>query len=250
VRPEYTAPPPQASPDQRKTEPLGRAVGNEPPGPGPQIEHPTVPPVEPPEATFVSQLQDISISNEPASRFSATTCATTAADNSIADLSQVSVDSDVIPIPSIPQSPVVSRRPLPSAEATVKSTTRKPIRLSGTTADLETSKALPQSPPELNAQSRIDALKARQDDLSRQKTNLNTIIYELTQVIQPSSIAYDMATRDEVKKRVARLNSELDEVRKEEHDVGLKLVRAWKKRDEQDVYGGSSSLWVRRVTTE
>ena len=250
VRPEHTAPAPQAIHDQRKIEPLGRAVENEPSGQGPQIEHPTVPPVEPPEDIFVSQLQDISISNEPASRFSATTYATTAADNSIADLSRVSVDSDVTPMPSMSQSPMVSRRPLPSAEAAIKSTTRKPIRLSGTAADLETSKALPQSPPELNAQSRIEALKARQDDLSRRKRNLNILIYELTQVIQPSSIAYDMATRDEVKKRVASLNNELDEVRKEEHEVGLKLVRAWKKRDEQDVYGGSSSLWVRRVTTE
>lgn len=259
VRPESTAaqaytPSPQVIPDQRTTEPLSEAVESETPNQGFQIEHPytlydtTATPIEPREASFVSQLQDIGISNEPASRFSATTYATTAADISIADLSQVSVDSDATPVPSI--STIVSRRSLPSAEAAIKSTTRKPIRLSGTASDMETSKALPQSPPELNAQSRIDALKARRDDLARRKTNLTTIIYELTQVIQPSSIEYDMATRDENKKMVAKLNNELDEVRKEEHEVGLKLVRAWKKCDERDAYGGSSSLWVRRVTTE
>ena len=68
-------------------------------------------------------------------------------------------------------------------------------------------------------------------------------------VIQPSSIAYDMASRAEVKKTVKSLEAEMADISKEEHDVGLKLHRAWKKRDEENAWGGGGGLWVRRVTT-
>lgn len=92
-------------------------------------------------------------------------------------------------------------------------------------------------------------LEARRDNLARRRANINTIIHELTQVIQPSSIAYDMAARDEVKKTVASLNNELADIRREEHEIGMKLFRLWKKRDEKNLYGGDSGLWVKRVTS-
>jgi hypothetical protein len=92
-------------------------------------------------------------------------------------------------------------------------------------------------------------LEARKDSLARRRANIDTIIHELTQVIQPSSIAYDMAAREEVKKTVASLNNELAEIKREEHEIGVKLLRAWKKRDEQESYGGSTSIWVKRVTS-
>lgn len=92
-------------------------------------------------------------------------------------------------------------------------------------------------------------LEAKRNDLVRRRMNINTMINELTQVIQPSSVAYDMAAREEVKKTVASLNNELAEIKKEEHDIGLKILRAWKKRENEDVYGQSSSLWVKRVTS-
>jgi septal ring factor EnvC (AmiA/AmiB activator) len=101
----------------------------------------------------------------------------------------------------------------------------------------------------MTPQGRIDMLEAKRNELVRRKANINTMINELTQVIQPSSIAYDMAAREEVKKTVASLNSELADIQKEEHEVGLKLLRAWKKRDDNDFYGSSSSLWVKRVTS-
>lgn len=92
-------------------------------------------------------------------------------------------------------------------------------------------------------------LEARRDGLARRKANIDTIIHELTQVIQPSPIAYDMAAREEVKKTVASLNNELAEIKREEHEIGVKLLRAWKKRDDHDYYGGSTGLWVKRVTS-
>jgi hypothetical protein len=101
----------------------------------------------------------------------------------------------------------------------------------------------------MTAEGRIEMLEAKRSDLLRRRTNINTIIHELTQVIQPSSVAYDMAARDEVKKTVASLNNELAEIKREEHEIGLKLLRAWKKREEEDFYGQSTSLWVKRVTS-
>ena len=125
---------------------------------------------------------------------------------------------------------------------------KRPIR-KPTPSEVPSEKALPPNPKEMTAQDRIEMLEAKRNDLVRRRMNINTMINELTQVIQPSSVAYDMAAREEVKKTVASLNNELAEIKKEEHDIGLKILRAWKKRENEDVYGQSSSLWVKRVTS-
>jgi hypothetical protein len=134
------------------------------------------------------------------------------------------------------------KRPVPSAVAPVKKPSRKPT-------PSEATNDLLQCPPEQQAQNRIEILEARKDYLTRRKRSINTMIYELTQVIQPSPIAYDLAAREEVKKTVASLNNELADINKEEHEIGMKLFRARRKRDEQGFYGGSSGLWVKRVTS-
>jgi hypothetical protein len=201
----------------------------------------TVRPVVEPAKSFSSKLQDLNVPNEPGSRFSATTYAPTEAALTPPGSPDARPGIDTPPVPAISSSPIMTRRrPVPSAG----STTRKP-----TPSEIDSSsKALPQGPPEAQAQNRIDALEARRKDLSLRKANINTIIYELTQVIQPSSIAYDMATRDEVKKTVSSLNKELDDIQKEDHDIGMKLLRAYRKQDQADQYE-SSSLWVKRVTS-
>ena len=67
-------------------------------------------------------------------------------------------------------------------------------------------------------------------------------------MVQPSSIAYDMASRQEIKRTVEGLNKELAEVVKDEHETGLKLHRALKRDDEFAAYE-PTSIWVRRVTS-
>ncbi|KAF7159408.1 hypothetical protein CNMCM6106_006621 [Aspergillus hiratsukae] len=179
--------------------------------------------------------------HQPVSRFSATTCATTESCSPTPSRRE-SVDAASQSTDDAPS--IMSRkRPIPSAAAPGKTPTRKP-----TPSQADNSKDLPQCPPEQQAQNRIEMLEARRDTLARRRANINTIIHELTQVIQPSSIAYDMAARDEVKKTVASLNNELADIKREEHDIGMKLFRAWKKRDEQDLYGADTGLWVKRVT--
>lgn len=53
--------------------------------------------------------------------------------------------------------------------------------------------------------------------------------------------------RENEKIKVEQLRSEEADVRREEHDVGLKLHRAYKRRDKNAVYE-PTALWVRRVT--
>ncbi len=53
--------------------------------------------------------------------------------------------------------------------------------------------------------------------------------------------------RELEKMKIERLKTEEADVRREEHDIGLRLHRAWKRRDKEAVYE-PTGLWVRRVT--
>ncbi|KAL4756262.1 uncharacterized protein BDW70DRAFT_154340 [Aspergillus foveolatus] len=94
---------------------------------------------------------------------------------------------------------------------------------------------------------RIHVLEAKRDALVRRKTSIEKAIYDLIWKPRPCP-PYDAIAREEVKKTTARLNSELADIRKEEHDVGLSLYRALKSHDESSGGSGSTSLWVSRVT--
>lgn len=206
------------------------------------------------EAEFLKEIEAIKPEEQPSSRFSATTYATTTYDSPPSSPT-VSFDTPVPSVPFMPSPIVMRRRPManpsPLSAPDVKATVRKPtpsqISLSSSYSN-SSSKALPQCPPEMEAVDRVAALQARLDDLRRRRGNIHIIIRELTQVVQPSSVAYDMAAREEVKRTVASLNNELAEIGKEEHETGLKLHRAWKKRDKENIYE-SNALWIKRVTS-
>ena len=53
--------------------------------------------------------------------------------------------------------------------------------------------------------------------------------------------------REMEKMKIERLKTEEADVRREEHEIGLRLHRAWKRRDKEAVYE-PTGLWVRRVT--
>lgn len=194
-------------------------------------------------------LQHMNMQDEPRSRFSATTYSTTVHD-SPPDTPVIGSESPAMPTPpssilnrkrpvppaGLPSSKVAARKPTPSEVST-------PMQIQETRR-----KALPKSPPEKAAVSRVEGLSAKLDNLRRRRGNLQTVIYELTHVVQPSSIAYDMASRAEIKRTVEGLNKELADVTKDEHETGLKLHRAMKREDEFGLYE-PTSIWVRRVTT-
>lgn len=139
------------------------------------------------------------------------------------------------------------KRPVPIGGVPGKKPVRKP-----TPSQAAQEAAIKGLSPELPAEQpkdHVEALEQRQNSLFKRRENITTIISNLDQVFQPSSVAYDMSSREEVKKTIGGLNNELAEIKREEHEVGLKLLRAWKKRDEKNLYGGGTGLWVKRVTS-
>lgn len=203
------------------------------------------------ESRFRADLQHIHLQDQPPSRFSSTTYATTTYDSppTTPDLSSNSPAMSTIS--TTPNSILNRKRPVPPAGMPhSKVTARKP-----TPSELGTlnqaaegkRKSLPKSPPEVQATSRIAGLQAKLDNLRQRRNNLQTVIHELTNVVQPSSIAYDMASRQEIKRTVDGLSKELAEIVKDEHETGLKLHRALKRDDEFAAYE-PTSIWVRRVT--
>ncbi|CAD6592563.1 MAG: hypothetical protein ASARMPREDX12_006189 [Alectoria sarmentosa] len=203
------------------------------------------------ESRFRADLQHIHLQDQPPSRFSSTTYATTTYDSPPNSPELGSNSPAMSIISTTPQSILNRKRPVPPAGiSNSKVTARKP-----TPSELGTPKqapegkrkSLPKIPPEFQAKSRIAGLQAKLDDLRQRRNNLQTVIHELTHVVQPSSIAYDMASRQEIKKSVDGLNKELADVVKDEHETGLKLHRALKRNDEFAAYE-PTSIWVRRVT--
>ena len=97
--------------------------------------------------------------------------------------------------------------------------------------------------------SRIESLEAKRNELAKRRHNLETVIHELTRVIQPGSFVYDAAAKAEVKKSVQSIENEIAEIKREEHELGLKVARAWRRLDEKENNGDGSNLWIKRVTS-
>lgn len=208
-----------------------------------------------PNKPLNTEFQQSHVYDQPQSRFSTTTYATTAYDSSPVtpemthDAPMPSPASSILdrrrPVApaGIPSSKVAARKPTPSQLSTIEKSD-----VGSSTNNSRLSKALPKEPPEEKAVTLVESLQAKLDALRRRRGNLQTVIHELTNVVQPSSIAYDMASRQEIKKTVEGLNKELSEVVQQEHDTGLKLHRAWKRHDDATAYE-PTHLWVRRVTS-
>ncbi|KAL8837592.1 MAG: hypothetical protein Q9170_002469 [Blastenia crenularia] len=194
------------------------------------------------ERDFRENFHHMNLEDQPPSRFSVTTYATTAY-NSPPATPETTHDS---PTQTPPPSILNRKRPVPVAGIPTK---RKPTPSEAEQArENRHTKTLPKSPPEVEAQTRVASLQASLDNLRRRKNNIQTVLYELTNVVQPSSITYDIAAKKEIKRTVEGLNKELAEVMKEEHETGLQLHRAWKREDSNSAYE-PTTLWVRRVTT-
>ena len=214
------------------------------------------------ESRFQENLQNMTIQEEPKSRFSTTTYATTAYNDTPPHTPEYGPDSPSgLSSTQTPDSILNRRRPIPNTIGSKTKTPRKPTpsEIAAPTshpAYAADSPGLPDSEPRVKILPKapvgqkvdqVKTLQAKQDALRRRKNNIETVIRELTDVVQPSSIAYDKASRAEIKKTVEQLKRELAEVVKDEHETGLKLHRAWKRHDDFADFE-PTSIWVRRVT--
>ncbi|KAJ5390666.1 uncharacterized protein N7496_001734 [Penicillium cataractarum] len=146
----------------------------------------------------------------------------------------------------LPGSIMSRRRPVPISMPTSKKPVRKPIP---SVAVQEPTLATQSDDAPKDTLGRIEAFEARRDELAKRRFNLETVIHELTRVIQPGSIAYDLAAKAEVKRSVQSIENEIAEIKREEHELGLKVTRAWRRLDERENHGDGSNLWVKRVTS-
>ncbi|KKY28589.1 hypothetical protein UCRPC4_g00393 [Phaeomoniella chlamydospora] len=207
-----------------------------------------------PNEHSLEHLEHFDVDDQPGSRFSATTVATTVR-GSLHSSPRASVDAP--PVPALPSTNTVQHSPVqhPAAQAmrhnNAKINARKPAPTSRASTDSKASvktKSLPQCPPETQAVDKISGMEARLDDLARRRRNIAKVLKDLNHVINPTSPGYDLKTKSDVKQTVVALENELSDIGQEEHEVGLKLHRAQKKRDKADIYE-PSSLWIKRVTS-
>lgn len=203
------------------------------------------------ENDFRAAMNDMHLSTQPGSRFSATTYDT-------------GNTHDSLPAsPMVHGNPASSNRNLPqtafersratgdtaSIRSTTKSIARKPTPAHMGASPLASdspgvaAKSLPQSPPEADSNDLITSLQAQLDGLNHRRRNLQRIIHDLSKSTLPTQSTF--ASRREVTRKADGYKSELEEVLAQQHELGLKLHRALRRKDQNMEPTG---LWVRRVT--
>ncbi|KAL3427859.1 hypothetical protein PVAG01_01368 [Phlyctema vagabunda] len=112
-------------------------------------------------------------------------------------------------------------------------------------------KTLPMSPAELVSRDMITALHAQIDDLSHRRTNISKSIRQMTELMPTDNIILteEVRRKRELEKtKIENLRAEEDDIRQQEHDLGLKLHRAYKRREKEACYE-PIGFWVRRATS-
>lgn len=144
------------------------------------------------------------------------------------------------------QSIMSRRRPVPVHMPVSKKPVRKPTP---SEAGEKPTVALPAADNRpMDTHSRIASLEAKRDELWRRRVYLDTVIKDLHQITEPTSFA-DVATKEEAKKGIQSIRDEVAEIKREEHELGLKVTRAYRRLDEKENNGDGSNLWVKRVTS-
>lgn len=156
-----------------------------------------------------------------------------------------------IPVPSYNISEPI-RQEIPLGDWREGSTFRVPQRsasLAPSTATSVNNKSLPKTPGELSSADLITTLQAQQNDLQQQRFNIQRIVRDLEKPEKQNPLYTDFRARREREKRCDSLKADLSEVIAQEHEVGLRLHRAWKRREKEDPNAPQSILWVRRATS-
>ncbi|CUS14823.1 unnamed protein product [Tuber aestivum] len=94
----------------------------------------------------------------------------------------------------------------------------------------------------------LSQLEFEQDQLTVRRAALRREIYDLEQVLPPNPSTHNPVARREMQTRRDQLVQELADVEKEVHEMGMKLHRAWRRRDKKMGTEGPTHLWVSRVT--
>ncbi|KIW07227.1 hypothetical protein, variant [Verruconis gallopava] len=109
-------------------------------------------------------------------------------------------------------------------------------------------KSLPKTPQELSSSDLIASIQAQQEDLSLQRRNIQRVIADLEKPEARNPIYNSFKVIREREKQLASLRLELDDVIRKDHELGMRLHRAWKRKERDDPNTPGSIFWVRRAT--
>lgn len=149
--------------------------------------------------------------------------------------------------PKSNSSKLLTRKAVPGSPVFISMSTSRPI--SKRTSSLSTTKNLPMSPAEAQSHDLVTALQAQLDDLAHRRMNVTRSIRQMTELMPQDRVLMTDAVRvkrENEKLMIERLKVEEADIRREEHEVGLRLHRAWKRRDNMAEFE-PTGLWVRRV---
>ncbi|KAI9792784.1 MAG: hypothetical protein M1816_001516 [Peltula sp. TS41687] len=210
------------------------------------------------ESNLNVALNGMNLQDQPVSRFSATTYETetvTTLDTPPRSLYSSTVSVPSTPSPSLPPTPFNRHLALLGmAQFNTKATARKPLSYTmeptppPSASRPRTTKGLPPSPAEAQSVDLISSLQAQLDNLRHQRGNLQRIIQDLRRLLGPGPTALDRHARADLKKTVDECSADLDEIVRQEHDVGMRLHRAWRRQERDEHLDEPTGLWVRRVT--
>lgn len=107
----------------------------------------------------------------------------------------------------------------------------------------------PRAPPRADQPPRdhLEQLEYEQEQLEVRKSNIRREIWDLEQLLPPNPSTHNPIARKDMTKRLEELVPELADVEKEIHETGMKLHRAWRRRDKNMGSEGPTHLWVSRV---
>lgn len=113
---------------------------------------------------------------------------------------------------------------------------------SGSSSPASTTNPTAAKPP---GPSRLESLQTRERNLALQRRNIQRAIADLERVQAASPLDVSFAKVREARRKLDERRLWLDDVRKEEMEVGIGIARVRRKEDFAD---GEGTLWVRRVT--
>lgn len=148
------------------------------------------------------------------------------------------------------EEPLPPRKPVPSFDMLSSSSRpHSPSAASTFSTSSKAGKALPVPPTSLSASDHVSFLESQVEDLRIRRNNVYRLLKDLNNAAPPNPLVTDFKKARLVEQRKKSFEDELSEIKREEHDIGLKLHRAWKKREREDPNAAGSALWVRRVTS-
>jgi hypothetical protein len=204
------------------------------------------PPPSPPPPLPIPVPQKLRVVTEPISATSAAT--------SILSRRRPVPQADRLPNPIPQYEPVIEETPGTAKIQTMSSPpSDSPTSPSGastfSTATTGTSKALPAPPTTLSASDHIAVLESQMEDLRIRRNNVYRLLNDLNNAAPPNPLITDYKRARLAEQRKRTFEDELSDIKRVEHDVGMKLHRAWKKREREDPNQGGSAIWIRRVTS-